>query len=396
MFYYSLPQLSQCCSNWAPWQATFTTGEDKATEIIAASCDDWDWALNSSKYPSPRRRWGYANDEKKVTHVTAVFCDDWKYSEDEAPPHVLFTTKHVKQFFDRRNCQTLLSDFDDNDSTNYTERNATLSGRLSDRQCRKRYSTSKKKPYSRVYTRSQTEQHATSESEEWQSSSINGREGTEASTPSAMSASVSDPGSPLLEPATPKETTSCLPSSALPGLNMAINTATLTRTERNIFISLAPEGLKDPCALMNSVSKKRDEMMNDPTPTCSPVWDGSAEDNEPVWDQGMGDGVRLDDKFIPKMDEGLERLRETTFSFLKDPCALMESITKKHEVTMSDSTSECLSGWSGCVGDNEPDWRQGIEDSVDLDEEIISRRGEGLEKFPETTLDNFFDEFVEY
>jgi hypothetical protein len=177
---------------------------------------------------------------------------------------------------------------------------------------------------------------------------------------------------------------------------MAINMATLTKTERNIFISLAPEDLKDPCALMDLVSKEREEMMNDPTPTCSPVWDGSAEDNEPVWDQGMGDGVRLDDKFIPEMDEGLERLPETTFNFLKDPCALMESVTKKRKATMSDSTSECSPGWSECAEDNEPDWRQGIEDSVELDEEMIFGSGEGLEECPETTLDNFFDEFVEY
>lgn len=57
-----------------------------------------------------------------------------------------------------------------------------------------------------------------------------------------------------------------LPASALPGLNMAINVATLSHHERELFISLAPESLQDPCTLMETVSSERSQMMR----TCSP------------------------------------------------------------------------------------------------------------------------------
>jgi hypothetical protein len=56
-----------------------------------------------------------------------------------------------------------------------------------------------------------------------------------------------------------------LPPSALPGLNMAINVATLSHHERELFISLAPESLQDPCTLMETVSSERSQMMK----TCS-------------------------------------------------------------------------------------------------------------------------------
>ncbi len=52
-----------------------------------------------------------------------------------------------------------------------------------------------------------------------------------------------------------------LPQSALPGLNMAMNLATTTQAEFDLFRDLAPPDLRDPLALMDTVSKKRDEMM---------------------------------------------------------------------------------------------------------------------------------------
>lgn len=55
---------------------------------------------------------------------------------------------------------------------------------------------------------------------------------------------------------------SALPMSALPGLNMATNLVTLTSTERNLFIQLAPEVLKDPGVLMDFVSQEREKMMS--------------------------------------------------------------------------------------------------------------------------------------
>ncbi|KAK5400797.1 hypothetical protein LTR06_011257 [Exophiala xenobiotica] len=54
---------------------------------------------------------------------------------------------------------------------------------------------------------------------------------------------------------------SSVPSCALPGLNMAINMATLTMDERDLFISMAPRVLQDPYVLMDAVVKGRSEMM---------------------------------------------------------------------------------------------------------------------------------------
>lgn len=49
------------------------------------------------------------------------------------------------------------------------------------------------------------------------------------------------------------EDTGRLPYQALPGLNMAVNMATLTMQERHFFTTLAPTQLQDPCALMQWV-----------------------------------------------------------------------------------------------------------------------------------------------
>lgn len=54
-----------------------------------------------------------------------------------------------------------------------------------------------------------------------------------------------------------------LPQSALPGLNLAMNMATTTNAEFDLFRTLAPPEFQDPLALMDAVLKKRDEMMAD-------------------------------------------------------------------------------------------------------------------------------------
>lgn len=52
-----------------------------------------------------------------------------------------------------------------------------------------------------------------------------------------------------------------VPYSALPGLNMAVNMATLTHTEREMFRELAPVYLQDCNTLMEAVSTQRDQML---------------------------------------------------------------------------------------------------------------------------------------
>lgn len=51
--------------------------------------------------------------------------------------------------------------------------------------------------------------------------------------------------------------------AALPGLNMALNLATLTAGERDIFSEYAPKHLEDPQILMNEVLQLREKMMNE-------------------------------------------------------------------------------------------------------------------------------------
>jgi hypothetical protein len=53
----------------------------------------------------------------------------------------------------------------------------------------------------------------------------------------------------------------CVPYEALPGLNKAINMATLTSDEREFFTMFAPGNLKDPQLLMNIVVQERHQMM---------------------------------------------------------------------------------------------------------------------------------------
>lgn len=60
----------------------------------------------------------------------------------------------------------------------------------------------------------------------------------------------------LLNPYEEPEDIGRLPYQALPGLNMAVNMATLTMQERHFFTTLAPTQLQDPCALMQWVVDK--------------------------------------------------------------------------------------------------------------------------------------------
>ena len=303
--------------SWAPWQEISTTDRYRAAEIIAISCDDWDLALKNIRYHSirqPRRDIIYGNKE---THISAIFCDDWKDPVAETPSHILLASNYGKSTANRDTCQTLLPELGDEDLTNDLEVTPNLPRHLSRRKSRKRHSiASKKKRHPRKYARSRTDEHITSKPEGWLPLSIinNNHKATEIRKTCAPKDSIEDQESLFLQPVTSQEGINSLPTSALPGLNMAINMATLTRDERDIFISLAPEYLKDPCALMNLVSKEREDMMNVQTPSCSPTWNEPPEDHTAVWDQG----VEGSNENVPWMDEIFEPVAEADLDKLFD------------------------------------------------------------------------------
>ncbi|KIW87280.1 uncharacterized protein Z519_12183 [Cladophialophora bantiana CBS 173.52] len=99
-----------------------------------------------------------------------------------------------------------------------------------------------------------------------------------------------------LEEAAHEQESVVVPVCALPGLNMAVNMATLTSNERELFLSLAPTILQDPYVLMDEVVKRRGKMM-----------DGRSQDGTQQLQERLTSHATKDETVVELQPEGLTR-----------------------------------------------------------------------------------------
>lgn len=262
-------RMSDSCFGHSSRRPRFS-GRDRTKPVF---CDDWKEFADGSQ------------------RITAVFCDDWRDHDYESYLHSLSYSQKPPEHIPLWSYQTFESRFGfptiGNGISNYISPSSFTECTPPKRTCAEnRYMT---RPDSTSSGSADSQQRSYwSPVADWSSPSSIGTHQEFSEDPITVTTPGNEAESPMRAPTSHDQSTVELHFSALPGLNMAVNMATVTKVERDLFLDLAPEKLKDPGALMDLVLKERVEMMTNVIPDSR--WTGdqcSGTRNSVGWDEDL-------------------------------------------------------------------------------------------------------------